>query len=47
MIEVRELTKRYEDGALALDDVSYTVQPHSLSCPAIHDSVQQHSIVST
>ena len=32
MIELRELTKRYEDGVLALDHVSYTIQPGEIFC---------------
>lgn len=32
MIEVRELTMRYPDGTLALDHVSYTVQPGEVFC---------------
>ncbi len=32
MIELRELTKRYEDGILALDHVSYTIQPGEIFC---------------
>jgi ABC-2 type transport system ATP-binding protein len=32
MIELRELTKRYEDGVLALDHVSYTIQPAEVFC---------------
>jgi ABC-2 type transport system ATP-binding protein len=32
MIELKELTKRYEDGVLALDHVSYTIQPGEIFC---------------
>jgi ABC-2 type transport system ATP-binding protein len=32
MIELMELTKRYEDGLLALDHVSYTVEPGEIFC---------------
>jgi ABC-2 type transport system ATP-binding protein len=32
MIELRELTKRYEDGVLALDHVTYTIQPGEIFC---------------
>ena len=32
MIELKELTKRYEDGILALDHVSYTIQPGEIFC---------------
>jgi ABC-2 type transport system ATP-binding protein len=32
MITLRELTKRYEDNALALDHVSYTIQPGEVFC---------------
>ncbi len=32
MIELQELTKRYEDGVLALDHVSYTIQPGEIFC---------------
>jgi ABC-2 type transport system ATP-binding protein len=32
MIELNELTKRYEDGILALDHVSYTIQPGEIFC---------------
>jgi ABC-2 type transport system ATP-binding protein len=32
MIELRQLTKRYEDGALALDSVTYTIQPGEIFC---------------
>lgn len=32
MIEINELTKRYEDGVLALDHVSYTVEPGEIFC---------------
>jgi ABC-2 type transport system ATP-binding protein len=32
MIELKELTKRYEDGALALDHVSYTIVPGEVFC---------------
>jgi len=32
MIEINELTKRYEDGVLALDHVSYTAKPGEIFC---------------
>jgi ABC-2 type transport system ATP-binding protein len=32
MIEINDLTKRYEDGVLALDHVSYSVQPGEIFC---------------
>ena len=32
MIEIKELTKRYEDGVLALDHVSYTIEPGEIFC---------------
>ena len=32
MIEITELTKRYEDGELALDHVSYTIEPGKIFC---------------
>jgi len=32
MIELKELTKRYEDGVLALDHVSYTVKAGEIFC---------------
>jgi len=32
MIELKELTKRYEDGVLALDHVSYTIKPTEIFC---------------
>jgi ABC-2 type transport system ATP-binding protein len=32
MIEIKELTKRYEDGVLALDHVTYTIQPGEIFC---------------
>ncbi len=32
MIELNELTKRYEDGVLALDHVSYRVEPGEIFC---------------
>jgi len=32
MIELKELTKRYEDGVLALDHVSYTIKPGEIFC---------------
>ncbi len=32
MIEINELTKRYEDGVLALDHVSYTIKPGEIFC---------------
>src|SRR3990172_372185 len=32
MIELKDLTKRYEDGALALDSVTYTIQPGEIFC---------------
>jgi ABC-2 type transport system ATP-binding protein len=32
MIEINELTKRYEDGVLALDHVSYSVEPGEIFC---------------
>jgi ABC-2 type transport system ATP-binding protein len=32
MIELQELTKRYEDGVLALDHVSYTIPPGEIFC---------------
>ena len=32
MIEINELTKRYEDGVLALDHVSYRVEPGEIFC---------------
>ena len=32
MIELRELTKRYGDDVLALDHVSYTIQPGEIFC---------------
>ena len=32
MIELMELTKRYEDGLLALDHVSYAVEPGEIFC---------------
>jgi ABC-2 type transport system ATP-binding protein len=32
MIELSELTKRYEDGILALDHVSYTIKPGEIFC---------------
>ena len=32
MIEIKELTKRYEDGILALDHVSYTIKPGEIFC---------------
>ncbi len=32
MIEINELTKRYEDGVLALDHVSYAVAPGEIFC---------------
>ena len=32
MIEINELTKRYEDGVLALDHVSYTVKAGEIFC---------------
>ena len=32
MIELKELTKRYEDGVLALDHVSYTIKPSEIFC---------------
>jgi ABC-2 type transport system ATP-binding protein len=32
MIELKELTKRYEDGVLALDHVTYTIQPGEIFC---------------
>lgn len=32
MIELRALTKRYEDGVLALDHVSYTIRPGEIFC---------------
>lgn len=32
MIELHQLTKRYEDGALGLDHVSYTVKPGEVFC---------------
>jgi ABC-2 type transport system ATP-binding protein len=32
MIELNELTKRYEDGVLALDHVSYKVEPGEIFC---------------
>jgi ABC-2 type transport system ATP-binding protein len=32
MIEIKELTKRYEDGLLALDHVTYTIEPGEIFC---------------
>jgi len=32
MIEIKELTKRYEDGVIALDHVSYTIKPGEIFC---------------
>lgn len=32
MIEINELTKRYEDGVLALDHATYTIQPGEIFC---------------
>jgi ABC-2 type transport system ATP-binding protein len=32
MIRINELTKRYEDGVLALDHVTYTIQPGEIFC---------------
>ena len=32
MIALKELTKRYEDGVLALDHVSYTIKPGEIFC---------------
>ena len=32
MIELNELTKRYEDGVVALDHVSYTIKPGEIFC---------------
>jgi len=32
MIEIKELTKRYEDGVLALDHVTYTIEPGEIFC---------------
>jgi len=32
MIEIKELTKRYEDGVLALDHVTYTIPPGEIFC---------------
>lgn len=32
MIELKDLTKRYEDGVLALDHVSYTIPPGEIFC---------------
>ena len=32
MIEITELTKRYEDGILALDHVTYTIGPGEIFC---------------
>jgi len=32
MIQINELTKRYEDGVLALDHVTYTIQPGEIFC---------------
>lgn len=32
MIEINELTKRYEDGVIALDHVSYTIKPGEIFC---------------
>ena len=32
MIEINELTKRYDDGVLALDHVSYTIKPGEIFC---------------
>jgi ABC-2 type transport system ATP-binding protein len=32
MIEIKELTKRYEDGILALDHASYTIKPGEIFC---------------
>jgi ABC-2 type transport system ATP-binding protein len=32
MIEINELTKRYEDGVLALDHVTYKIEPGEIFC---------------
>ncbi len=32
MIQIKELTKRYEDGVLALDHVTYTIPPGEIFC---------------
>ena len=32
MIEIKELTKRYEDGVIVLDHVSYTIKPGEIFC---------------
>ena len=32
MIKIKDLTKRYEDGVLALDHVSYTIKPGEIFC---------------
>ncbi len=32
MIEIKELTKRYDSGVLAMDHVSYSVEPGEVFC---------------